>query len=190
MKWFRNQPVWILSCYYIHWSIFKTLYRYCRGAMGSIHYNDVIMGAVASQITSLAIDYSTVYSHADQRKHQSSASLAFVQRIHRGPNSKMASNAENVSIWWRHHVTIWNQNKMTAISLTIFQLYFLMRKVLYFDLRALKGPIDNNLATLFHAPHIGCGGHFRSWGASCWVCDAWWPCCLGVIERDINHHYQ
>ena len=49
------------------------------------HYNDVIMGMIASQITSLTIVYSTVYSDADQRKHQSSASLAFVQGIHRGP---------------------------------------------------------------------------------------------------------
>ena len=45
-------------------------------------YGDVIMGAIASQITSLTIVYSTVYSDADQRKHQSSASLAF---LHRGP---------------------------------------------------------------------------------------------------------
>ena len=49
------------------------------------HYGDVIMGAITSQITSLTIVYSTVYSDADQRKHQSSASLAFVQGIHRGP---------------------------------------------------------------------------------------------------------
>ena len=63
-----------------------------------IHYNGVIMGAIASQITSLAIVYSTFYSDADQRKHQSSASLAFEFP------AQMASNAENVSIWWRHHV--------------------------------------------------------------------------------------
>ena len=44
-----------------------------------------IMGAIASQITCLTIVYSTVYSDADQRKHQSSASLAFVWGIHRGP---------------------------------------------------------------------------------------------------------
>ena len=43
------------------------------------------MDAIASQITSLTIVYSTVYSDADQRKHQSSASLAFVWGIHRGP---------------------------------------------------------------------------------------------------------
>ena len=49
------------------------------------HYDDAIMGTMASQITSLAIVYSTVYSGADRRKHQSSASLAFVRGIHRGP---------------------------------------------------------------------------------------------------------
>ena len=43
------------------------------------------MGAMASQITNLMIVYSTVYAGADQRKHQSSASLAFVWGIHRGP---------------------------------------------------------------------------------------------------------
>ena len=43
------------------------------------------MGAMVSQITSLTIVYSTVYSGADQRKHQSSASLAFVRGIHRSP---------------------------------------------------------------------------------------------------------
>ena len=43
------------------------------------------MGAIASQITILTIVYSTVYSGIDQSKHQSSASLAFVWGIHRGP---------------------------------------------------------------------------------------------------------
>ena len=58
------------------------------------------MGTIASQITSLMVVYSTIYSDADQRKHQSSASLAFVREF----LVQMASNAENVSIWWRHHV--------------------------------------------------------------------------------------
>ena len=43
------------------------------------------MGAISPQMTSLTIFYSTVYSAADQRKHESSASLAFVWGIHRGP---------------------------------------------------------------------------------------------------------
>ena len=42
------------------------------------------MGTIASQIISLTNVYSTVYSGADQRQHQSSASLAFVRGIHRG----------------------------------------------------------------------------------------------------------
>ena len=49
------------------------------------HYNGVIMGTIASQITSLTIVYSAVYSGANQRKHQRSASLAFVRGIHRWP---------------------------------------------------------------------------------------------------------
>ena len=49
------------------------------------HYNDVIISAMASQITSLTIVYSTVYSGADQRRYQSSASLAFVRGNHRWP---------------------------------------------------------------------------------------------------------
>ena len=47
------------------------------------HCIDVIMTTMASQITSLTVVYSTVYSDADLRKHQSSASLAFVWGIHR-----------------------------------------------------------------------------------------------------------
>ena len=51
------------------------------------------MTTMASQITSLTVVYSTVYSDADQRKHQSSASLAFcvgnspgpVNSPHKGP---------------------------------------------------------------------------------------------------------
>ena len=57
----------------------------CAAASLTVHYCDVIMGAMTSQITSLANVYSTFHSGADQRKHQSSASLAFVRGIHRWP---------------------------------------------------------------------------------------------------------
>ena len=71
------------------------------------HYNDVIMSAMASQITSVSIVCSTVCSGADQRKQQSSASLAFVRGIYRWPLrgflSQMANNAESLSSWRRHH---------------------------------------------------------------------------------------
>ena len=45
------------------------------------------MSTMASQITSLTIVYSAVYSGTDQRKHQSSPSLAFVRGIHRWPGN-------------------------------------------------------------------------------------------------------
>ena len=92
----------------------------------NVHHSDLIMGAIVSQITSLTIVYSTVYSDADQRKHQSSASLAFVWGIHRGPvNSphkrpvtrKMFSFDDFIMRWfetpshslWRH----WNADTIT-----------------------------------------------------------------------------
>ena len=53
-----------------------------RGAFPN-HYDDVTMSTMASQITSLTIIYSIVYSGTDKRKHQTSASLAFVRGIHR-----------------------------------------------------------------------------------------------------------
>ena len=53
------------------------------------HYGDVIMSVNASKITSLTIVYSSIYSGADQIKHQSSASLAFVRGIHRRVTRKM-----------------------------------------------------------------------------------------------------
>ena len=85
------------------------------------HYDDVIMTMLASQITSLTVVYSIVYSGVNQRKHQSSASLAFVREIHRGPvnfphkwpvtrkmfpfddvimGEQRTSNADAVSMWW------------------------------------------------------------------------------------------
>ena len=72
------------------------------------HYNDVIMSTTASQITSLTIVYSTVYSGADQRKHQSSASLAFVRGIHRWPMNSPHKRPVTRKMfpfdhWWPHH---------------------------------------------------------------------------------------
>ena len=51
----------------------------------SIHYNDVTISPMASQITGGSIVYSTVCSGPDQRKHQSSVSLAYVTGLHPWP---------------------------------------------------------------------------------------------------------
>ena len=88
LKYGSSLPPWIklaphvsfLKCYLYNDGILK------NGAyISASHYKGVIMGAMTSKITSLIIVYSTVYWGADQRKHQSSASLAFVCGIHRGP---------------------------------------------------------------------------------------------------------
>ena len=94
---FKNSPKnlhqWTMSYLYHHWdsklALILALHNFKLGqsiaANGQkrlpFHYNDVIMGAIASQITSLTIVYSIVYSDADQRKYQTSASLAFVRGI-------------------------------------------------------------------------------------------------------------
>ena len=70
------------------------------------------MGAMAYQITSLTIVYSTVYSSAAQRKRQSCASLDFLCGEFTGHR---ASNTENNSIWWRHHA--WRKTVSHSIRL-------------------------------------------------------------------------
>ena len=69
-----------VNCY-----LFAPAFSRCSWAAPPSHFNDVIMSTTASQITSLTIVYSIVYSGSDQRKHQSSASLDFVRGIHRWP---------------------------------------------------------------------------------------------------------
>ena len=69
------------------------------------HYNDVTMSAMASQMTSLTIVHSTVYS----RRRSKKTSKLRVTGLCKGISpvtgefpAQRASNAENVSIWWRH----------------------------------------------------------------------------------------
>ena len=78
------------------------------------HYSDVIMSAMASQITGVWMVCSTVCSGADQRKHQSSASLVFVRGIHRwplnsphkGPVTRKRFPFDDVATLGRHHNTV------------------------------------------------------------------------------------
>ena len=81
-----------------------------RKKFRSTHYDDVIMTMLASQITSLTVVYSIVHSSVNQRKHQSSASLAFVREIHRGPVNfphkwpvtRKMFPFDDVIMWWKH----------------------------------------------------------------------------------------
>ena len=73
---------WTRMCYFnsLSWITIHIQQSTPKRSTGSVlfcHYDDVTMSGMVSLITSLTIVYSTVYSGADQRKHQSPASLAF-----------------------------------------------------------------------------------------------------------------
>ena len=117
----------------VHWNVDVFMLKFffgagctwsCRLTVPSLttissHYNDVIISAMASQITGITIVCPTVCSGADQREYQRSALLAFVRGIHRWPVNSMhrASNAENVSIGWRHH----ENNHSVSVLLSTFR---------------------------------------------------------------------
>ena len=70
------------------------------------HYNDVIMDTIASEITSVTIVYSTVYSAPRSKKTSKLRVTSLCAGNSPGTGefpTQTASNAENVSIWWRHH---------------------------------------------------------------------------------------
>ena len=87
------------------------------------HYYDVIMGAIASQITSITIVYSAVYSDADQRKHQSSASLAFVQGIHRWPVNSPHKGLVTRKMFPFDDVIMQAHNTSILVHITSYWLY-------------------------------------------------------------------
>ena len=104
------------------------------------HYRDVIINAITSQITSLTIVYSTVSSNADQRKPSTLRVTFFAGNspVTGEFPAQGASNAENVSIWWRHHGLLNFKNKqrvrrrvdfsnilMVHVDLILWRVYFL-----------------------------------------------------------------
>ena len=101
-----------------------------------LHYNDVIMSAMAHQMSSLTIVYSTVYSGADQRKHQSSGSLAFVKEIqrwpvnspHKGPVTWKLFSIDDVIMVYQVMVAIWDFGSLfdlLNLELVLFNVHLL-----------------------------------------------------------------
>ena len=88
-----------------------------------IYCHDVMISVMVTQITSFAVVYSTVYSGADQTKHQTSASLAFVRGIHqwpvnsphKGPVTRKMFPFDDVIMYFarfkKHRVLIWQKTK-------------------------------------------------------------------------------
>ena len=82
-KWYRNN--WCTSPPPPFHALFLGHQRINTYIVILVHYSDVIMGAMASQITRITFVYSTFHSGADQGNHQSSAPLAFVRGMHWWP---------------------------------------------------------------------------------------------------------
>ena len=106
------------------------------------HFGDVIMSAMAFQITSLTLVYSTVYSGADNKK----TSKLRVTGLCEGNSpvtgefpAQRASNAENVSIWWRHF----------DIYLMLFQWSVCAKKEIYFEILKVFNFFKSDLGPLF-----------------------------------------
>ena len=125
------------------------------------HYNDVIMTTMASQITSLTTVYSTVYSGTDKK-----TSKLRVTGLCAGNSpatsefpAERASNAENVTIWWRHRVFYvlhkpnrqkvlqCHKEKVTSASpeIDIHGCYSLVK-----NRRCANWPVQNNLRNWHH----------------------------------------
>ena len=100
----------------------------------SVHYNDVTMDSIASQITSLAIVCSAVYSGAHQRKHQSSASLAFVHGIHphKWPVTRKMFPFDDVIMFISNHMPskVWDEITFPFQTSTVAPLKFEYRSVI------------------------------------------------------------
>ena len=98
-----------LSVYYLRqcpFRITRTDIKHKHSCVLVWHYSDVIMGAIESQITSLTIVYSIVFFG---RRSQKTSKLRVTDLcVGNSPvtgefSAQRASNAENASIWWRHH---------------------------------------------------------------------------------------
>ena len=83
--------------------LFKALASTVQSSPISCHYSDAIASAMAFQITGITIVYVNVCSGGDQRKKSNLRVTGLCEGNSPGP-AQMASYAENVYIWWRHHV--------------------------------------------------------------------------------------
>ena len=190
--WSKNNTIFVLLP---HISVAN---EYTWHSSFATHYSDVIMGAMAYQITSLVIVYSTVYSGADQRKHQSSASLAFVSGIHRWPvnspwlmscfkESLIVSkgianqllNIKRVLVLWgyRYECTYMNTNPCNSIQENTFE------KVVYkFVSYSVQASMREPLASLVGSSHddVIKWKHFPRY----------WPFVQGIRRSPVNSPHK
>ena len=141
----NGEMAMILGCFGQEWVLHRSRLTNSGYVYSWRHYNEVKMSAMASQITSFTIVYSSVYSGTDERKHQSSASLAFVKEIlwwpvncsHKGPvtrkmfpfddaimiNARYGNALPQIWHFWHKHCPP-----------DIVQMGFLFAKIVHYDL--------------------------------------------------------
>ena len=134
------------------------------------------MGTIASQITNLTIVYSTAYSGANYKtsKLRVTGLCAGNSPVTGEFPAQMSSNAENVSIWWRHHVdsrystmrTSWllimmvnkfvykNTDDINHVEVWIFHFRYLMLNSMFtylmlIHIANMKSFIKYNLMSIF-----------------------------------------
>ena len=110
------------------------------------HHSDTIMGAMTSQLTSVSIVYSNICSGADQRKHPSSVSLAFVRRIHRWPVNSQHKGPEKRKMFPFDDVIMSKGNEWTGIQVQA-QVPGELLPLIWRDLRHPGPPL--NIKTVF-----------------------------------------
>ena len=101
----------LLYVNYCFWSKYHWLTGYARLTHWAYthcvyHYKDVIISTITSQITSLTIGYSSVYSRRRSKKTSKLHVTGLCERnspVTGEFPAQRASNSENVPIWWRHH---------------------------------------------------------------------------------------
>ena len=154
------------------------------------------MGAIASRITSLKIVYSSVYSGADQRKYQSSASLALVWGIHRWP----VNSPHKWCRYWIPLITLddrntlrhWGRGKMAAIFQTTFSNEFsaMLNIWNYYALPISRGHFspNNSRKTPIPPPNVRGMGTFREFELWPKVCPR--SCCECNVVLYYTATYQ
>ena len=116
----------------------------------AVHYSDVILSTMETQITGVSIVCSPVCS--DQRKYQSSALLALCEGnspVTGEFPSQKASNAENLSVWWRHHGQSYRRLLKTSEQVVMLQLEdIIILELVDVDLHAALARLESLLRLL------------------------------------------
>ena len=93
-----------------------------------VHYSDISMSAMASQITSILVIYSTICSGAYQGKHQSSLSLGFVRKIHQWLVTSLYIGPvmQKMFPWWLWNSVLYCQETTCFKQVSVLSLFMII----------------------------------------------------------------